>query len=274
MYKRVLLLAVCVVTAGICGWSSENDSEEKAKLEKLQKIKEEYFKKHGKHINFELPKPKKEKQTTPIDIASVKKLNPENITEMQIFKLETSNGNIIQRYMTIPIEENFQIKAVLSLIKKAPKYEPKGRWLDLNDPDRILIIRMTNGTSHHIKYNSHLTQPFAGLDSLKLKEALNALSSDENQFAIMKVEPDGSIDTIHISTRSAHRSGISSGRHTRLAFSITAQGDLTLELTIRGDRKNTLLRDRKIITYGGAVQFKTLNNEDKYIAYLLKPSFY
>lgn len=274
MYKRVLMLAVCIVTAGICGFSTKDDSAEKAKLEKIEKLKEEYFKKHGARINFEIPIKKKEEKTTQIDIASLKKLDRKDVAEMQIFKLERNNGNFIQRYMTVPIEESSQIKAVLSLIKKAPKYEPKGRGLEGNDPDRILIIRMTDGTSLHIKYDSHLTQPFAGLDSRKLKEAMNALSSDENQFAIMKVKPDGSIDTTHMSTRAAHRSGILSGRHTTLAFRITAQGDLTLELTIGGDRKKTLMHGREIITYGGAAQFKTLNREDKYIAYLLKPTFY
>jgi hypothetical protein len=276
MKKRAIVcLIFCFVAAGVSSILGETNADEKARLEKQQKMQEEYFKKHGEYKKIKLPAPVKAEAPTPIDIASLKKIAPKDIASMQIYRLERVDLKFIKKYLAIPFGEDSrqEIEAVMRLIKKAPKMIPaNSRQLDLNDPDRVLEIRLVDGATYEIRYNSHLNQPFAGLESRRLKEALYGLSCNSNKLAIMQVKSDKSIDVHHMQAILVQRSGISSNGIVTVAFNLTAEGNLVLNLKVRDSSRTRILVDgEQNIQYGGAVVFNPLGGKDTFIAYLLEP---
>ena len=68
------------------------------------------------------------------------------------------------------------------------------------------------------------------------------------------------------------RSGISSNGIVTVAFNLTVEGNLVLNLKVRdSSRTRILVEGKKNIQYGGAVVFNTLDGKDTFIAYLLEP---
>jgi hypothetical protein len=269
----IVLLVLCFVAVGVCSGSDEMSARDKARLQKKRMVQEAYFKKHGKYKKMKPFAPEKKEVTTPIDIASLKEIQVKDIANMQIYRIDWIELKPVKNYLSKPFGEDSrrEIEAVIRLIKNAPK--KKSDRLELNPPDRALVVRLVNGTVREIRYDSHLKQPFVGLESRKLKEALCGLSHRHNKLAVMHLKNGTTIDVHHMQPILVHRSGYNSSRNHRIAFNLTAEGDLMLELRVRDKSRNPVRLDgEKKITYGGAAVFEVLDGDDKYIAYLLEPA--
>jgi hypothetical protein len=268
MKKQIILLLICCVVvtdvSNVLGGTSERD---KSRLEKWRKA--------GKAGTFKL-EPTKEEVPIPIDIISLKKITPEEIATMQIYRVEWVDLKPVKKYLTIPFgdDSHQEIDAIMGLISQAPKVKPDNCG-ELNDPDRALVIRLVKGSVFEILYSSHLSAPFASVKSRKLKEALYGLSCRSNNLAIFKVKGDKSVDVTHIRSQSVQRSGTSSNGIVAVALKLTSKGDLVLNLKIRdSSRKEILVDEGKKIGYGKAITFNTLKGKDMFIAYLLEPPLF
>jgi hypothetical protein len=274
MKKREILFLICCLSAVAVSMEPKPASDEEwARLEKIEKAQEAYFEKHGESKEMTLPVSAKVENPTPIDVGSLKKTSPEEIAEMQIYRIEWVDQKPVKRYLSIPFgkDSRQEIEAVMKLIKKAPKWTPSG--LEMNDPDRALVIRLTDGNAFEILYNSHLKHPFAGLDLRKLKEALYGLSCNSNKIAIMQIKGDKTIDVTHMSAQSVQRSGHSSNGIVTVALKLNGKGDLVLNLKIKDSSRNQILVDgQKAIQYGGAVVCDALAGDDTFVAYLFEPT--
>ncbi|MBW8017013.1 MAG: hypothetical protein FVQ82_12575 [Planctomycetes bacterium] len=255
-----------------------------ARFEKQRKEQEAYFKKYGKYKKMKPFVPGKKviiapitptTPTIPIDIAFLKKIAPKDIAIMRIYRLDWIEQEPVKRNLSkkFGTDSRQEIEGIISLIKKAPKMTSSSlQRFEVNPPDRFLVLRMVDGSAREIRYNSHLTQPFAGYQSRKLKEALCAISYNTNRMAIMKVKDDKSVDVTNMWFGSANPNGRTSNRIITIYLRLTAEGDLQLDLQVRDSSRKLLAKGKKIITYGGAAAFETREGEGKVIAYLLEPA--
>jgi len=269
--RAMLLLICCVAAAGLFSAFGETSLDDKARLEKLQKARMA-----GKSYRL---KPVKEVEATPslIDIGSLKKINPKTISTMQIYRVEWIDLKPVKKRLSIAFGEDSrrEIDALMGLIKQAPKAVRSDFGDEIRgDPDRALVVRLATGSAVEIHFSSHLDDPFAGLKSRKLKEALYGLSCNSNSIAIMRVNKDKAIDVRLTRAQSVQRSGVRSSRYFTLSLKLAADGSLILNLKVKGSsRKEILVDGKKTIQYGGAVVFDTLIGDDMFIAYLLEPVF-
>jgi hypothetical protein len=269
MKKQAIILSIwCVAAAGIFAALGETAAEDGRELARRQK--EAMLGKSGSKP------PVEEEAPRPIDIASLQEINPASIATMQIYRLEWIELKPVKKYLSIPFGDDSreEVNALMGLIKQAPKAGPPGERELMGDPDRALVIRLVEGPAVEILYSSHLREPFAGVESRKLKEALYALSCNSNSLAIMQVRSDKTIDVKHTRAQSVQRSGVTSSGRVTLALRLGAEGDLVLSLKVTDESRVRIFVDgQKPIQYGGAVVFDTLDGDDMFIAYLLQPVF-
>jgi len=257
-------------------------SEERARMEKQRMMQEAYFEKHGEQKEIKQPSPAEVENPVSIDAESLKKIEADEIAEMQIYRLEWIDLKPVKRYCSIEFgkESRQEIEGVMKLVKEAPKWKPS--MLDLNTPDRTLVVRLKDGAVYEIRYNSHLSQPFAGLDSRKLKEALCGLSCNSNKIAILKIIDllnlgYKTVEVTHMVAQPVQKSGVSSNGIVTVALELTEEGDLVLDLKIKDSLRTQILVDsEKKIQFGGAAIYdgKKVSNDirEMFVAYLLEPS--
>ena len=269
MKKQAMVLSVCcMIAGGISTALVETTAADR--LQSARRQKEALSGKSGAKA------PSNEEAPRPIDIASLQKIDPENIATMQIYRVQWVDLKPVKNYLSTPFGEDSrqEINALMALIKQAPKAGPPGERELTGDPDRALVVRFVQGPAVEILYNCHLRDPFVGLQSRKLKEALYALSCNSNSLAIMQVSSDKTVQVKHTWAQSVQRSGVTSSGPVTVALRLVAEGDLLLSLKVTDESRTRILLDgQKAIQYGGAVVFDTVDGDDMFIAYLLRPAF-
>ncbi|GEM_PF-2557426 len=275
--QAIVLLIGCVAATSVYSVWGQTHNKNEARLEKERMMQEEYFKKHGKRKQISPPAPVGEEEAHPIDIASLKKIAPEDIATMQFYRVEWVDLQPVKTYLSAPFGDDSrqEIDAIMGLIEQAPNAKAGNLGEPLNgDPDRALVIRLVDGAAYEILYNSLWSSPFGSVKSRRLKEALYGLSCNSNRIAIMQVQDDKKIAVTPMRAQSVQRSGITSNGLITVALKLTTEGDLVLSLKAKDSSRTRILVDgRKVIQYGSAVVFNTLDGKDMFIAYLLDPVF-
>jgi hypothetical protein len=186
-------------------------------------------------------------------VAMLRELEPADVVKMQIFKLVYDGGAYkkVRADLHFGIEGRQEVEAVLALVKAAEKYEPTGEMDTM--PDRVLVVQPEAGEPFEIRYSSGFDEPFGGVWSLALKEALHALSGGESRITIINVD-DGQVRrVIHTSAVAPHRGGHSSPT-ADAELHLTAEKGLTVWLKVRsGDE--VIMEGEQPMHYGEAKVF-------------------
>ena len=113
-----------------------------------------------------------------------------------------------------------------------------------------------HGAKHiRIGYASGLTEPFAGLESRPLKDALHALSGGQHRITIIHLDDDKVERVIHTYAIAPHLGGHGTD-WLDAKLNLTPEKGLTLSLTIHTGVED-LMKDEQPMRYGEAKVFKS-----------------
>lgn len=215
-------------------------------------------------------KQQEEKVYDSIDLDSLRKIPPEKIASMQIYRLEQKDGKLVKKNAGIAFgkDSRDEINAIMSLIKQPESKEHKA--MQLGPDNRVLVINMVDGSSAEIRYSSLLNEPFLDFSSRKLKEALYSLSDETKKVSTMQIKSNSEIVVKYDHVHAVQRSGDTSDGRITIKLILNPEGNLVFSLKVK-ESGRIIVDGQKQIEYGKAVLFETLSGEDKYLAYLLPP---
>jgi len=126
-----------------------------------------------------------------------------------------------------------EIAALLALIAKATTPVPVRTAAPL-PPDRVLVVQPVKGEPFEFLYNASLHEPFAGVYSRELKEALYALSEPDIRMSLIELKGTQIHRTLNLSTIPAHRGGIG-GQDYFVSLCLAPEQGLLLRLKLKVD---------------------------------------
>jgi hypothetical protein len=175
----------------------------------------------------------------------LKQLVPDDIKSIEIFRLETENGETIRRYICKPLEQEI-IQGILSLCKKATIYH-RPEDLEPNLANKIMVVQLKKGGILEIPYSSYFYEPFGTLESQKLKEALYAITNGCRGSVIYFHE--GKV--LDVTTFDLGTARIAATSKWKASIDLDENGQVILSLLTRKNGK-TIMQDEKPIRYGMA----------------------
>ena len=182
--------------------------------------------------------------------ARLKSLEPNDISSIEIFRLEEENGQTKRRFAGHPGEDQMAeaIKGILALCKKASKYQrPEG--LVPYFASHVMVVKLANSDTLEIPYNSRFEAPFGELESAELKQAIYALTNG-GRGVLIHVDEGKVLDVTTFRTaRAGQGSHASAGWEA--SINLDANGQLRLNLLTRKDRK-IIMQDSQPMQYGKA----------------------
>jgi len=187
-------------------------------------------------------------------VAMLRELAADDVVKMQICRLVYDKGGFkkARANLYFGLEGRDEVAAVLALVKAADKYEPHAESLSMM-PDRVLVVQPEDGEPFEIPYHSSFDEPFGGVWSRALKEALHALSGGESRITIVYLHEGEVRRVIHTSAIAPHRGGHSTPT-TDAELHLTAGKGPTVWLKVRsGDE--VLMEDEQPMHYGEAKVF-------------------
>jgi hypothetical protein len=157
------------------------------------------------------------------DVGKLRDMDPEQIVKIQIFAIEWPDHAVdprrphIKQYLEHPYsaeEHRNVVASLLALLGRAkPFVKPGGRYEPFT-PDRVLVVQPVEGEPFEFLYSNEFKEPFAGLASPELKEALWAMSSVSRVSIIRLLDgkvqqtllqeviaPEGSVETATMRTQ-------------------------------------------------------------------------
>jgi hypothetical protein len=155
------------------------------------------------------------------DVGKFRDMDPEQIVKIQIFGIEWPDHVVapgrphVKQYLEKPFstEENrTMVASLLALLGRAKPWKPTRA--EAMRFDRVLVVQPVEGEPFEFLYSNEFTEPFAGLASPELKEALSAMSS-VSRVSIIRLQdgkvqqtllqeviaPEGSVNTATMRTQ-------------------------------------------------------------------------
>jgi len=214
--------------------------------------------------------------------ADLKSMEAKDIKSIQIFRLEWPQRIIDPRRKeefarkqraTRPLshdEDTQEMEGLLTLVRQAGTYKKPGKGLSYEpaSPDRVLVVEPVEGEPFEILFSSYLHEPFGGVYSLELKEALYALADRSIPISIIHFDKGEVQRVIHESAIAPH-TGAGGSQTTKVEMHLTSEKGLTLYVRAR-DGKDVLMEDEKPLHYGEAKVFKSWGT-GSYIVLLHNP---
>ena len=228
MRRRLLVGLVCVVTISLCSGSPVFSGE--GKIDKTKTYP------HG----------------TGKDLQALK---AEDVKVMQIFRLRLDGrtGTRKKAYARSPLQEDM-VRSFLALCKAAQAARPpRGRARTRPvSPSHTMVVRLATGRTFEIPYNGDLDQPFGGLGSRPLKQALRATVRG-SRISIIHFHEGKVIGVIHFDVPEAG-AGSRASQTVSTSMRLDEQGRLVLALKTWKDRK-LLVDGTRNVQYGQATTF-------------------
>jgi len=207
------------------------------------------------------------------DVATLRKMKPEDVVKMQIFRIGdlndlTRNRNV--RHHTAPpfgIESKEEVAALLAIIRRAkPAGRPRpGSTYVPAPPDRVLVVQPVKSQPFEFLYSQMFHEPFAGLGSRELKEAFYLLSGGPLRVSVIHLQ-DGKVrEALH---KSVGR-GMRAGQRMTCRLKLTAEHGLSLAVKLR-EKGETLMEETQPMYYGQARVFAS-KGPGTYIVLLNRP---
>jgi len=177
----------------------------------------------------------------------LRKLAFADIQVMQIFRVNPDGS---KGYVDPPLSEN-TIQGILALCKKAKPYQHPKKGIR-SRCDYVMVVQLKSGQSFEIRYSSILGEPFGGLYSKDLKEALYFVSRLGGRCSLINFV-DGKVTDVK------HTWVGSSGQGLSVKMWLNIKGELVLRVKMYEKGKNTI--DQSIpMHYGDA---KVFNHKGK-----------
>ncbi len=178
-------------------------------------------------------------------------LDATDIKAMEIFRLEEKDrGGLKKKPTHLPLEARL-VRALLGLCKTASKARPRP---EPRNPDRAMVVTLAGGEIFEIRYSSSFSEPFGGLDSPQLKEALWALGGHGSRCSVIHFEEGKVLGVTHCRMPAVVRGG-EACRAWSASMNLDEQGRIVLSLKIRRDRE-VIMEDAQPIRYGEATTFR------------------
>lgn len=172
----------------------------------------------------------------------LRKLVFADIQVMQIFRADPDGS---KGYVDPALGEN-TIRGILALCQKAKpfKQHPLG---ESAGRDYVMVVQLRSGKSFEIEYNSILSQPFGGLHSRDLKEALYFVSRKGSQCSVIRFV-DGQVTDVKHEWVGTYGHGLA------VHMWLDAKGELVLRVEMSEEGKITM--DHRLpMHYGDAKVF-------------------
>jgi len=257
MRRRVIicLLGACAVLGALAAWLGAQTPEEvKAQADREAAEKEAQMSPEARARRDVERLDLMSTQWREGTVAMLRELAPDDVVKMQIFKLVYDKGAFkkARANLYFGLESRDELEAVLALVKAAKEYAPGGESLSMM-PDRVLVVQPEEGEPFEIPYHSAFHEPFGGVWSLALKEALHALSGGESRITIIYFHEGEVRRVIHTSAIAPHRGGHSTPT-TDAELHLTAEKGLTVWLKVRAGGE-VLMDDEQPMHYGEAKVF-------------------
>jgi len=179
-------------------------------------------------------------------------LDANEIEVMEIFRLERDGGRVKKKPTHLPLERRL-VRALLRLCKTASKARPR-RFGEPYDPNRAMVVKPARGEAFQIKYNSRFSEPFGGLDSPQLKEALCALAGYGTRCSVIHFREGKVLDVTRCRVPAIAR-GSEASQTWSASMDLDQQGRMVLSLKIRRNGK-VLMEDAQPVRYGEATTFR------------------
>jgi len=214
------------------------------------------------------------------ELAALKAMAPADIVKMEIFAIDWPQRMIapgrkdlykkVSSTFHFGTERRDELEVVLALIEQAPKYSlPAGVALEPMPPDRALVVQPVKGEPFEFLYSSALREPFAGVYSRELKEALYALSENTTGFSVIQLDGGKVTRTLNEWTCPPHRGGVAS-QILAVALHLSPEKGLTMSLKLRDEKGNILLESEQPVHYGEATVFPS-PGPGEFVVLLQKP---
>jgi hypothetical protein len=190
----------------------------------------------------------------------LQQIKPDEIAKIQILRFEhLPSGEIERKYAGRPMEkgpeDTPEIGGLCALVAQADKYvRPPGLRRILGGPDYVLVVHPVTGAPFEIPYSSHLDEPFGGVHSRPLKEALYALAGGTIKVTIIQFDQGAVQEVFHTQAIAPHGGGVYSAR-TSVEMRLNADDGLTLYVKVR-EKKTTLMEDNQPLRFGDAEVYK------------------
>jgi hypothetical protein len=191
------------------------------------------------------------------DVERLTRMHPDEIVKMQIVGLawDRDTAKTVRCGLPFGVGSRDELEAVLALIKAAPKHEPRAEMATEAYPDRALVVQPWHGEPFAIRYTSGLMEPFAGLESRGLKEALLALEGGQHRITIIHLVDDQIVHVVHTYAIAPHLGGHATDS-VDAKLNLARERGLTLALTIHTGVED-LMKDEQPMRYGEVKVFKS-----------------
>lgn len=196
-------------------------------------------------------------------------MTAKDVKSMQVFNLTRQNKKEYREHAVTTARNAPQIEAFLRFLKTSKQYFiPHGVPLCPFPPDRVLVIEPATGAPFEFAYSDYLDEPFAGVHSLELKEALYALGGGNFPISVILLK-EGQVNAVsHHAVIAPHRGGFGGG-NLAAELRLTPQVGISLWVKIGDDERPVVERDMPM-HFGDAKVFAS-GNEGIYIVLLHKP---
>ena len=193
------------------------------------------------------------------------------IRSVQVFGL-TAEGKKEYREHAVTTERNSpQVEALLQAAKRARPFSiPRGVPRALCPPNRTLVVEPVNGEPFEFAYSDYLHEPFAGIYSLELKEALYALGGGDFPVTVIHLKDSQVKTVVHAGVIAPHRGGIGGG-NLSAELHLTPQAGISLWVKL-SDNGKLVMEGESPMHFGDAKVFAS-GEAGIYIVLLHKPQY-
>jgi len=176
----------------------------------------------------------------------LKNLRTEDIEEMYIFGLDIRKDKVTRHRLRSPLRKS-TIKGLLSLCRAARPFRTVGRRAPMPfRPTHALAVKPVKGEPFEIWYGDGFHEPFGGLESRALKQALYA-AVKTSRCTIIHFHDGKPLGVWHLRVGPLGNSGGSMKLSS--SFTLSEKGQMMLFLKVKKDGKE-VLSDAQPMRYG------------------------
>jgi hypothetical protein len=203
-------------------------------------------------------------------VAELQCMTAEDIRSLQVYDLDQEGKKHYREHAVTTERHKPQVAAFLQAFRNAKNFSiPRGVPRDPCPPDSVVVIEPVRGEPFEFSYSRYLHEPFAGMYSRELKEALYSLGGGNFPITIIHFRHGTVQRVFHENVIAPHRGGTAGIFSAELH--LTPKNGLTVWVNIT-ENGRTVMEGEVPMHFGDAKVFPS-TDQGSYIVLLNKPQY-